>query len=59
MGEGDHMKVGDLVKIIYNDTVTVITGVEVVPFSNDVWYHLLGENVTYRVQKLEVISESR
>jgi len=53
------MKVGDLVKIIYNDTVTVVTGIEVVPFSNDIWYHLLGESVTYKGQKLEIVSEGR
>ena len=60
------MKVGDLVKIKYDDSVKLVTKVEIGPslsLSHDInrgtWIHLLGEDITFRKEHLEVINASR
>ena len=59
------MKVGDLVKIKYDGVVALITKIESVPnFYESIpdpttWIYLLGQPVPLKVNKLEVVSESR
>ena len=52
------MKVGDLVKLTYDGTITVITRITTT-LADDPWYHLLGKETSFRAEKLEVISECR
>jgi len=47
------MKVGDLVKIIYDGTLTIVTEVTAE------WIYLHGEDWAFKADKLEVLSESR
>ena len=57
------MKVGDLVKIKYDGVVALITEVETVQFApneaKNVWFHLLGQPVLFKADRLEVLNESR
>jgi hypothetical protein len=57
------MKAGDLVKIKYDDRVKLVTKVEIEPLEHDInrgtWIHLLGEDITFRKEHLEVLSASR
>ena len=57
------MKVGDLVKIKYDDRVKLVTKVEIEPLERDInrgtWIHLLGEDITFRKEHLEVVNASR
>ena len=53
------MKVGDLVKVVYDGTVGLVAEIDYPPFSpGEVWVYLYtGES--FRADRLEVISESR
>ena len=61
------MKVGDLVKITHRGTnngkVRLITKVETVQFATNeyknTWVHLLGEDVCFKKDNLEVLNASR
>ena len=50
------MKVGDLVKVRHDDTVGLVTKIEVTSYDVWVWLHT-GEN--FKQNKLEVINASR
>mgnify|MGYP003661514323 FL=1 len=57
------MKVGDLVKIIYNGRTRLVTKIEVrrsVPSNRMVtWVSLFGEEITFEQAALEAINASR
>ena len=57
------MEIGDLVKIKYDGRVSLITKVETIQLTSveykNTWIHLLGEDVPFTKDRLEVISESR
>ena len=57
------MKVGDLVRIKYDGVVALITKVEIDSVdpdgNNGRYFHLLGQPVPFRADRIEVISESR
>ena len=57
------MQVGDLVKIVYDGSAAIVTEIEIVQSSTNeyknTWVHLLGEDITFKKDKLEVISENR
>tara|TARA_B100002019_G_C20817923_1_gene379129 strand:- start:56 stop:223 length:168 start_codon:yes stop_codon:yes gene_type:complete len=55
------MKVGDLVKIKYDGVVTIVTAIESIPHRTgfegpDVWYSLLGQEISFRAAQLEVVT---
>ena len=50
------MQVGDLVKVRYDDTVGLVTKIEVTSYDVWVWLHT-GEN--FQQNKLELINASR
>ena len=57
------MKVGDLVRIKYDGKVGIVTGVKVQSLGGHTkpmtWVNLHNEWMTFNVDKLEVINESR
>ena len=53
------MRVGDLVRIKYNGVVALIVEVEVWQAGADyseAWFHLLNQPVSFRADRLEIIS---
>ena len=53
------MKVGDLVKIVYDGTVGLVTEIEYPPFSPGECWVRLHTGEYFRRDRLEVVSESR
>ena len=57
------MKVSDLVKIIYDGKLAIVTKVEIIQFGKDecvnTWIHLHNERMLFKADRLEVINESR
>ena len=56
------MNVGDLVRVKHDGKVRLITKVETVQFATNeyknTWVHLLGEDVYFKKDNLEVLSAS-
>ena len=55
------MRVGDLVKIKYDGVVTIVTAIESIPHRTgfegpDIWYSLLGQEISFRAGQLEVVA---
>ena len=57
------MKTGDLVRVKHDGKVRLITKVEIVQFATNeyknTWVHLLGEDVCFKKDNLEVLNEGR